>query len=237
MRDVLRGTLGRSLRTLSDEDRLAAAWVVACGPALAERAEVLGLDDDLVLHVRVLQPGWRDQFAQMRNDAGTGELRKIAGVKVQTMTLRRTGFSERVETRGCGARSTGPGGHGDGEASERATEGAAKEFMSGAATVTIDDVRHVADLASLELTPEELPRLAKDLNEVLSYIAQLNELDTRDVPAMAQASEVLGLALAEHGETLRPDEVLPATDRAEVMREAPETDGRFFKVPKVIERW
>jgi len=108
--------------------------------------------------------------------------------------------------------------------------------MSGTTTVTIDDVQHVANLASLELTQEELPRLAKDLNEVLGYIAQLNELDTREVSAMAQASEVLGLASAEHGETLRPDEVLPSTDRAEVMREAPETDGRFFKVPKVIER-
>lgn len=84
MRDVLRGTLGRSLRTLSDEDRLAAAWVVACGPALAERAEVLGLDEDRVLHVRVLQPGWRDQFAQMRTML-TEELRKIAGVKLQAI--------------------------------------------------------------------------------------------------------------------------------------------------------
>ena len=52
----------------------------------------------------------------------------------------------------------------------------------------------------------------------------------------AQALRLLGLAPAEHGETLRPDEILPSTDRAEVMREAPETDGRFFKVPKVIER-
>ena len=84
MRDVLRGTLGRSLRTLPDEDRLAAAWVVACGPALAERAEVLGLDEDRVLHVRVLQPGWRDQFAQMRTML-TDELRKIAGVRLQTI--------------------------------------------------------------------------------------------------------------------------------------------------------
>ena len=108
--------------------------------------------------------------------------------------------------------------------------------MSGAGTVTIEDVQHVADLASLELTPEELPHMAKDLNAVLGYIAQLNELNTSDVPAMAQASEVLGLAAAQHGETLRADEVWPSTDRAEVMREAPETDGRFFKVPKVIER-
>ncbi len=102
--------------------------------------------------------------------------------------------------------------------------------------VTIEEVRHVAELASVELTPEELPRLAKDLNEVLGYIAQLNELDTREIPPIAQVSEVLGLAAAEHGERLRTDEVLTSTDRAEVMREAPETDGRFFKVPKVIER-
>jgi aspartyl-tRNA(Asn)/glutamyl-tRNA(Gln) amidotransferase subunit C len=108
--------------------------------------------------------------------------------------------------------------------------------MSENAAVTIEDVRHVADLASLELTPEELPHMAKNLNAVLGYIAQLNELQTGDVPAMAQASEVLGLAAAQHGETLRADEILQSTDRAEVMREAPETDGRFFKVPKVIER-
>ena len=108
--------------------------------------------------------------------------------------------------------------------------------MSAVSSVSIEDVQHVAELASLELTPEELPGLAKDLNAVLGYIAQLNELDTREVPAMAQVSEVLGLAAPEHGEALRPDEVLRSTDRAEVMREAPETDGRFFKVPKVIER-
>lgn len=84
MRDVLRGTLGRSLRALSDEDRLAAAWAVACGPTLAERAEVLELDEDRVLHVRVLQPGWRDQFAQMRTTL-TEELRRIAGVRLQTI--------------------------------------------------------------------------------------------------------------------------------------------------------
>lgn len=104
------------------------------------------------------------------------------------------------------------------------------------ATVSVEDVRHVAELASLELTDTELPRLAKDLNAVLGYIAQLNELDTREVPPMAQVGEVLGLAAAEKGETLRHDVVRPSLDRAAVMAEAPETDGRFFKVPKVIER-
>lgn len=107
---------------------------------------------------------------------------------------------------------------------------------SAPATVSLEDVRHVAELASLELTAEELPRLAKDLNAVLGYIAQLNELDTREIPPMAQASEVLGLQPAQEGETLRRDAVVASLDRGAVMADAPETDGRFFKVPKVIER-
>ena len=108
--------------------------------------------------------------------------------------------------------------------------------MSETATVTLDEVRHVADLANVELTPEELPRMQRDLNNILGYIAELGELNTADVPPMAQVSEVLGLAPATHGESLRADEVRPSVDRAAVMAEAPETDGRFFKVPKVIER-
>jgi aspartyl-tRNA(Asn)/glutamyl-tRNA(Gln) amidotransferase subunit C len=102
--------------------------------------------------------------------------------------------------------------------------------------VSVEDVRHVADLASLELTAEELPRMAKDLNAVLGYIAQLNELDTSAVEPMAQVGQALGLVAAKAGETLRADVVKDSVDRAAVMAEAPETDGRFFKVPKVIER-
>ena len=106
----------------------------------------------------------------------------------------------------------------------------------GAVAVSLEDVRHVADLANLELTAEELPRMAKDLNAVLGYIAQMNELDTSSVEPMAQVGEALGLVPAQAGESLRADVVRPSLDRAEVMAEAPETDGRFFKVPKVIER-
>ena len=108
--------------------------------------------------------------------------------------------------------------------------------MTGGGAVTLEQVGHVADLANLELTAEELPRLARDLNAILGHIAQLNELDTADVPPMAQVSEILGTATALAGETLRTDAVRPSVDRALVMAEAPETDGRFFKVPKVIER-
>jgi aspartyl-tRNA(Asn)/glutamyl-tRNA(Gln) amidotransferase subunit C len=102
--------------------------------------------------------------------------------------------------------------------------------------VGLDEVRHVATLANLELSEDELPRMARDLNAVLGYIAQLNELDTAEVAPMAQASEALGLVAATAGETLRTDAVKPSVDRVAVMEQAPETDGRFFKVPKVIER-
>jgi aspartyl-tRNA(Asn)/glutamyl-tRNA(Gln) amidotransferase subunit C len=102
--------------------------------------------------------------------------------------------------------------------------------------VTLEQVRHVADLANLELTAEELPRMAHDLNAILGHIAQLNELDTRQVEPMAQVGEMLGLEPAQAGETLRGDTVKASVDRAAVMAEAPESDGRFFKVPKVIER-
>ncbi len=108
--------------------------------------------------------------------------------------------------------------------------------MSESEAVSLDEVRHVAALANLELTAEELPRMQHDLNAVLGYIAQLNELDTEGVPAMAQVGEMLGNAVFQHGETLREDAVRPSVERAAVMAAAPETDGRFFKVPKVIER-
>ena len=110
-----------------------------------------------------------------------------------------------------------------------------KESMA-APRVSLEEVQHVADLANLELTAEELPRMARDLDAVLGYIDQLSELDTAAVPPMAQVAEALGLAPAQLGETLRRDQMRPSIDRELVMSDAPETDGRFFKVPKVIER-
>jgi aspartyl-tRNA(Asn)/glutamyl-tRNA(Gln) amidotransferase subunit C len=108
--------------------------------------------------------------------------------------------------------------------------------MSEQAGVTIEDVRRVAELANLELTAEEEPRMQRDLNAILGHIAQLNELDTAGVPAMAQVGEMLGGVVDNVGGSLRADVVRPSLDRAAVMASAPETDGRFFKVPKVIER-
>ncbi len=111
-----------------------------------------------------------------------------------------------------------------------------EDGSAGRRAVSLDEVRHVAELANLRLTPDEEPALAHDLNRILDFIAQLSEVDTEGVSPMAQVSEVLGGEPAGEGETLRPDGVRPSVDRAAVLRSAPETDGRFFKVPKVIER-
>ena len=100
------------------------------------------------------------------------------------------------------------------------------------AKVTVEDVERVAELAHLELKPDEAPRMLHDLNAILDYVAELNELDTAGVAPLAQVSE-LGDAAAG---VLRADLPLPSLDRAVVLAQAPETDQVFFKVPKVIER-
>lgn len=102
--------------------------------------------------------------------------------------------------------------------------------------VTIEQVRRVAELASLQLSAEEEPKMQRDLNAILGHIAQLNALDTAGVPAMAQVAEMLGDEAQQSGASLRDDTKRPSIDRGAVMAAAPQTDGRFFKVPKVIER-
>ena len=60
-----------------------------------------------------------------------------------------------------------------------------------AAAVTLDDVRHVAALANLQLTADEEPRMQRDLNAILEHITALSALDTSGVPPMAQVGELL----------------------------------------------
>jgi aspartyl-tRNA(Asn)/glutamyl-tRNA(Gln) amidotransferase subunit C len=105
--------------------------------------------------------------------------------------------------------------------------------------VSEKDVAYVAELAHLELTEAERARMLKDLNSILSYIERLNELDTSGVEPMAQvATRYAGDA--DSGErfayAMRPDDLIPSLPHGEAMSNAPQTDGNFFKVPKVIER-
>jgi aspartyl-tRNA(Asn)/glutamyl-tRNA(Gln) amidotransferase subunit C len=101
------------------------------------------------------------------------------------------------------------------------------------AKVSVTDVERVAELANLELEPEESVRMVHDLNAILDYVAQLSELDTKGVVPLAQVTELEGAGGAS---ALRADERVASLNRAVVMPQAPESDGAFFKVPKVIER-
>jgi aspartyl-tRNA(Asn)/glutamyl-tRNA(Gln) amidotransferase subunit C len=103
--------------------------------------------------------------------------------------------------------------------------------------VSLEEVERVAELANLELAEDENPAMQRDLNAILEYVAQLSELDTSDVEPLAQIADLLdSVKDAGHGEALRQDARRPSLDRAQVMDEAPESDGSFFKTPKVIER-
>jgi len=99
--------------------------------------------------------------------------------------------------------------------------------------VTEKDVAYVAELANLELTPEERARMVGDLNSILGHIQMLNELGTSNVEPMAQVS------VRSKDGAMREDilEGLRKSLSHDVaLANAPETDGTFFEVPKVIER-
>ena len=105
------------------------------------------------------------------------------------------------------------------------------------ANVSIEEVERVAELANLDLDAGEKPRMQRDLNAILDYVAQLNELNTSGIEPMAQVSDLTDTgADTGHGVALRVDGLRASLPRASVMEEAPETDGAFFKTPKVIER-
>lgn len=108
--------------------------------------------------------------------------------------------------------------------------------MNSSKTITLEDVRRVAELASLELTAEEELRMLRDLDSILGHVAELNRLDTANVPAMEQVSEILNKQSGIPADSLRPDVPRASLDRAAFFPSAPETDGVYFKVPKVIER-
>lgn len=106
--------------------------------------------------------------------------------------------------------------------------------------VSAEDVRHVADLANLELTGQEEQAMIRDLNAILGHLDQLNELNVSEIEPMAQVSEVLNRRVlstrVDVSSALRPDKVEESLPRTRVMSSAPDTDGVFFKVPRVIER-
>ena len=94
------------------------------------------------------------------------------------------------------------------------------------AALTRADVEHVAYLARLGLTPDELARLEGQLNHILDQYAKLAELDTDAIPPTAQTIELENI--------LREDVARPSMAPEDVLANAPERDGDFFVVPAIL---
>ncbi len=93
-------------------------------------------------------------------------------------------------------------------------------------SVTLKDVEHVAALARLSFSDEEKMKLTSELNDILTYMEQLNKLDTTNVEPLAHVIELSNV--------FRADEVRPSVTREEALKNAPAATEKFFKVPKVI---
>jgi aspartyl-tRNA(Asn)/glutamyl-tRNA(Gln) amidotransferase subunit C len=116
--------------------------------------------------------------------------------------------------------------------------------MAEKTKVTETDVAYVADLANLELSAEERTGMVRDLNSILGYIDRLNELDTSNVEPMAQVSDRYGVDDSKQGSerfaySYRedvPEGLRKSLPQEIALENAPDADGTFFRVPKVIER-
>jgi aspartyl-tRNA(Asn)/glutamyl-tRNA(Gln) amidotransferase subunit C len=98
--------------------------------------------------------------------------------------------------------------------------------------ISREDVVRVAELAYLDLSETELETYRAQIDEILEYIGKLNELDTANVEPMAQVLSDDQSADA----TLRDDVVIACGTAAEILKQAPDPESPFFRVPKVIER-
>ncbi|RMF21038.1 MAG: Asp-tRNA(Asn)/Glu-tRNA(Gln) amidotransferase subunit GatC [Cyanobacteria bacterium J083] len=89
-----------------------------------------------------------------------------------------------------------------------------------------EQVRKVANLARLELTPAEEEEFTQQLSRILDYFEQLSELDTTDVPPTTRAIELSNVT--------RPDKLEPFEDKSSLLEQAPEREDNYFRVPKIL---
>ena len=95
-------------------------------------------------------------------------------------------------------------------------------------SVTITDVDKIAKLAKLKFNDEEKSKLQKDLNKILEYIDQLNKLDLENVEPLENINETQNV--------LRKDKEYMWLTTEEALKNAPAKTGKFFKVPKVLDK-
>ncbi len=94
--------------------------------------------------------------------------------------------------------------------------------------VTIKEVENIAKLAKLKFSNEETEKLQGDLNKILEYIDELNEVNLDDTEPMENINELVNVT--------RKDEIIKGLSQEEALKNAPEKTGNYFKVPKVIDK-
>ena len=96
--------------------------------------------------------------------------------------------------------------------------------------MTIDNkmVDHLAHLARIEFENESKTEIISDLNKILSFVEKLNELDTENVESL--------IYMTDENNVMREDEVILTITQQEALKNAPQKDSDYFKVPKVIEK-
>ena len=92
--------------------------------------------------------------------------------------------------------------------------------------ITAKDVRKVAQLARLDLPDDQIATYTEQLEKILAYVAQLEEIDTTNVKPTTRAVEVVNVT--------RTDEVFETPVREELLNLAPQREGDFFRVPKIL---
>jgi aspartyl-tRNA(Asn)/glutamyl-tRNA(Gln) amidotransferase subunit C len=93
--------------------------------------------------------------------------------------------------------------------------------------ISREDVQHVARLARLELSAEDLVRMQAELSNILAYIDKLRSVDTAGVPPTSHAVPLTNV--------MREDEPRPSLPLADMLANAPDAAGDFFRVPRIIE--
>jgi aspartyl-tRNA(Asn)/glutamyl-tRNA(Gln) amidotransferase subunit C len=88
------------------------------------------------------------------------------------------------------------------------------------------DIRYVAKLARIALTDDEVERFGRELGDLLEHVRAISELDTASIPATAQVVELRNVA--------RDDAIGPCLDRAAALAAAPQAEGVYFRVPRII---
>ena len=92
--------------------------------------------------------------------------------------------------------------------------------------ISSSDVRKVAQLSRLELPEDQIQTYTKQLEEILSYVDQLQEIDTENIPPTTRAVEVVN--------AMREDIVEVSCSREDLLNQAPQREGDFYRVPKIL---